>query len=672
MKERARIFLAFFAIAIWAGSAAGAEDACNTGSFASTYALIQSVIFERHGCTNDVCHGFARQGGLDLRSEHSYDELVEVEARTVAGQKRVVPGRRDASLLFTNVAAKTLPNQYRAPIRPMPPDPLPALSLGELELLRRWIEAGAPREGTVPGTGELVDACLPPPKPISIRPLDPPPAGRGIQLRMPAWTIAPHSEREVCFATYYDVTDQVPEKYRAYRQFLGREGVTFRYWRNEVRQDPLSHHLIVNLYLGNAGPDDPVWGTFRCRGGSRDGELCRPTDTQFCGSGICASDPQDAVGCIGFGPADSNTGINRAGFSGGQETATEFRLPPGVYAEIPTRGIIIWNSHAFNLTDEPGKLEAWLNFEFVEPEQQQSFAQPIFDGKDIFKMTEVPPYTTKEVCSHHELPKGARLFELSSHGHKRMKRWRTFEGRWACAGGPANGQPCEPLGYDYASPDVCAGYPCQSWKRQRAGDCNEDGAVTIDELVSSVALALADAPSDNCADADLNDDERITVEEIVRAVVAALNGVPDPEPRDPEESLLYVNLLYNDPLVLRFDPPRRYSAATPSERTLTYCALYDNGFINPAEVKRKSTAPRPLVPGLGGCPVATHCAEGRVGAPCSGAGTEQRHRSCDSSPDAGDGLCDACPLRGGVTTDDEMFVLLGIYYVPGVQEPILE
>jgi hypothetical protein len=35
-------------------------------------------------------------------------------------------------------------------------------------------------------------------------------------------------------------------------------------------------------------------------------------------------------------------------------------------------------------------------------------------------------------------------------------------------------------------------------------------------------------------------------------------------------------------------------------------------------------------------------------------------------------LCDACPLRGGVTTDDEMFVLLGIYYVPGVQEPILE
>ena len=39
---------------------------------------------------------------------------------------------------------------------------------------------------------------------------------------------------------------------------------------------------------------------------------------------------------------------------------------------------------------------------------------------------------------------------------------------------------------------------------------------------------------------------------------------------------------------------------------------------------------------------------------------------CDSTPGAGDGACDACPLLGGVTTDDEMFVLLGAYYcVPG-------
>jgi hypothetical protein len=38
------------------------------------------------------------------------------------------------------------------------------------------------------------------------------------------------------------------------------------------------------------------------------------------------------------------------------------------------------------------------------------------------------------------------------------------------------------------------------------------------------------------------------------------------------------------------------------------------------------------------------------------------HRVCDSAPGANDGVCDACPLRGGVTTEDEMFILIGNYY----------
>ena len=47
------------------------------------------------------------------------------------------------------------------------------------------------------------------------------------------------------------------------------------------------------------------------------------------------------------------------------------------------------------------------------------------------------------------------------------------------------------------------------------------------------------------------------------------------------------------------------------------------------------------------------------GEPCGG--FDDR---CASRQDAGDGVCDACPLRGGVTTDDEMFILLGAYYCP--------
>ena len=50
------------------------------------------------------------------------------------------------------------------------------------------------------------------------------------------------------------------------------------------------------------------------------------------------------------------------------------------------------------------------------------------------------------------------------------------------------------------------------------------------------------------------------------------------------------------------------------------------------------------------------------GGPKQGARCHGDHRECDSSPGALDGLCDACPLGGGVTTEDEMFILIGAYY----------
>jgi hypothetical protein len=136
--------------------------------------------------------------------------------------------------------------------------------------------------------------------------------------------------------------------------------------------------------------------------------------------------------------------------------------------------------------------------------------------------------------------------------------------------------------------------------------------------------------------------------------------------REAGESLMYTSLIYNDPVVLRFDPPLKFSGSDAT-RTLTYCALYDNGFTDPATVKRQSTSPLPpfAAPGFGGpCAVPTHCVAGRLREPCSGRTETQRHAACDSSPGTGDGFCDACLLTGGVTTGDEMFVMLASYYRP--------
>jgi hypothetical protein len=394
----------------------------------------------------------------------------------------------------------------------------------------------------------------------------------------------------VCFATYYDVSAQVPAEMRG-------PGDTFCYNNVQLRQDPLSHHLIVNRYIGAFPLTDPGWGTFRCAGGPREGESCVPTDLGFCGAGgECATTPIIQVGCDGVGPPDP--GRSALPFAGAQQTNATNNFPDGSFRCVPVTGTILWNSHAFNLTDRPGQLEAWLNFNFAKPEERLYAAQGIFDIGAIFKMS-VPACQQQEVCNFHVLGQDANLFELTSHMHQRGKRWRTFTGRFRCQGeedGVGNPVPCDPL-----DPAQCQ-------------------------------------PGNACK---------------------------DPDDRDPMDSLIYTNFLYNDPVQLRFDPPLHF-AGDRDDRTLTYCSLYDNGFTDPTKMKRQSTSP--LTPwGASTCPTPTTCYAGKVCTLCSGSTPEERHRSCDSSPGAGDGLCDGCTLLGGVTTEDEMFLLLGSWYRKAAQ-----
>jgi len=654
--------LALFAFVTLLLAAPVAAEECDSTDYDSTFALIQDAIFERRGCANQICHSAAAPGGgLDLSPDVAWENLVDVDAQSVRGWKRVLAGQRAPSLLWLNLAAKTLPGEHIAPLRAMPLDPVPAISEDELEAVRLWIEFGAPKEGVVAGTGELLDACLPPPKPLEIRPLDPPAPGTGVQIPMPGRMLAPESEQEVCFATYYDVSDQVPA------ESLSDDGLRFRFKRHVVRQDPLSHHLIPFSYKGTSAPTDPIWGPWSCVGGDADGEACVPTDSDACGTGICRTPVVSTVACIGYGPGDAGVGLQVAGISVTQETAAEFDFGTGVFDELPVRGIVLWDSHAFNLSDEPGRLRAWLNFEFATPDEQVSRVEPIFNADELFAIN-APAFGTDEPCNIHVLPPNARLLEISTHMHRFGRRFRIFEGAFTCEGGRNDGLACSPVGYDFASADVCAGRPCRSLVRARAGDCDLSGDVTVDEVITGVNIALGTNAVSTCPEADRDGDLSVSVDEVITGVTAALVGVPAPQERDAEASLFYVSFLYNDPLVMRYNPPRIFQPGTrDDERSFTYCALYDNGFTDPTKVKRASTSPPPPVafPGIGGpCALPTHCTDGRVGQPCSGRTERARDASCDTVADVGDGMCDACPVEGGVTTEDEMFLLLGLYYVP--------
>ena len=517
--------------------------------FDSTFEAIQTVIFDGRGCSQDLCHGSAASGNLDLRRDVAHGNLVEVPS---AGSSalRIVPGDRDRSYLYAKLAAATFPGSVDISGAPMPSGSAP-LSEAELEAIRLWIAAGAPAEGSVEGTEELLDACLPPPEPITILPLAAPDPDEGIQFVMPPIDLPAGVEQELCFATYYDLRGQIPDR------FLDPSGEYIRISAQELRQDPNSHHLV----LSHAGVPveeihDPSFPPWTCGGGERAGETCDPLLADSCGTGVCRTEPVDSFACIGFGP-DSVIGVPVQGrnIGGAQEPQAFQRLHDGIFAQIPTHGIAFWNTHAFNLTTKDHTLNGRLNVYFAE--RQERPVVPLIAGNATFSV-DFAPFTEDTICRTHTLPEGARLFSLTSHNHQRGVHF------WA-------------------------------------------------EL--------------------------------------------------PDGTRIYENFVYNDPTRQSFDPPLAFDSPERSDRTLTYCGTFNNGrnadgSPNIETVTRASRIPASSGNGFlpGGCePVA--CVAGNIGAACT------EDADCDSSTGAGDGWCDACRITGGESTENEMFILLGQYFI---------
>ena len=56
------------------------------------------------------------------------------------------------------------------------------------------------------------------------------------------------------------------------------------------------------------------------------------------------------------------------------------------------------------------------------------------------------------------------------------------------------------------------------------GDCNHDGMVAINELITGVNIALGNTPVSSCPSFDRNGDGMVAINELIAAVNAALNG----------------------------------------------------------------------------------------------------------------------------------------------------
>jgi mono/diheme cytochrome c family protein len=84
-----------------------------------------------------VCHGAGGNGGLDLRSPQSYDNLVDLTSPNYSA-KRVAPGDPDNSVLVDKISGA---GQFGSR---MPPSG-PGLSSGQIQTIRTWVVEGAER-----------------------------------------------------------------------------------------------------------------------------------------------------------------------------------------------------------------------------------------------------------------------------------------------------------------------------------------------------------------------------------------------------------------------------------------------------------------------------------------------------------------------------------------------
>jgi hypothetical protein len=118
-----------------------------TPNLEPTFASIQKEIFEttdvagRVACTG--CHtstGRAPAGGMNLNHDVAYDSLVNIGSRLKPGAVRVIPGDPENSYIVQKVEGRSGIVGLR-----MPFSGPPFLSDGQILILKRWIELGAPR-----------------------------------------------------------------------------------------------------------------------------------------------------------------------------------------------------------------------------------------------------------------------------------------------------------------------------------------------------------------------------------------------------------------------------------------------------------------------------------------------------------------------------------------------
>jgi hypothetical protein len=384
------VLAAALALAACAGGDAPTADApapASTGSFA----LLQARVLTPQ-CAG--CHAAgtptATQSGLVLDAARAYSALVGAQAANANARRdgllRVAPGKPDSSLLYHKLV--WTPGHHAADYgNPMPLGTTAGISAGELEFVRRWIAAGAPRDGAVAPAALLDDRTA-----QALPPFAPPerPA-RGVQLAVDSFSVAPAFERELFVLRPLGNAQEV---------FVDRF---------EFRMRPGSHHLLLYDFDASRSP------------------LCAPALLAL--AGVAPGrvrdirNPDGSMNALAMAPMGCHVFV-----AGSMTPSFSYQFPPGVALRLRANAALDVNVHYVNRGGAPIPGEAYANLHTVDPARVQRAASTLDLGNTSFSL---PPgqrtTVTKEfVVGSAALPlrdSVLTVFALTSHMHSRGERF---------------------------------------------------------------------------------------------------------------------------------------------------------------------------------------------------------------------------------------------------------
>jgi hypothetical protein len=350
----------------------------------SSFEVIQHEIFDNN-CVS--CHtagtAFARQSDLVLTAGVAYDELVGAAPSNShaadAGLVRVSsigPGALEQSYFWEKINAPASEHFYgdHPEYGEIMPLGRPPLTTGELEYIRRWISAGAPRTGVVVDPEVLDDTQRYEPSPFAPLPLP----VEGLQLHLDSFPVVANHEREVF--SYMPLNN-------GEEMYVNRFDISLR---------PGSHHFIMYTYPDYT-PADVVPNPFEIRD-------LRDDDDNY----------QDANGDDLF---DWRQMQYAKPIVISQSRRLDFSLPEGVAMRLPAGSGIDLNAHYANSSDDTIDGEAYINLHLLKADEVRHVAR-IFALSNFDILLPAGQVTT--LVKEFEFLEDRQIVQLVAHTHQRM------------------------------------------------------------------------------------------------------------------------------------------------------------------------------------------------------------------------------------------------------------